>query len=181
MLEAEGLPVTDENIFIAASCKEKGILYLTGKAQPNGIYKIDREAEAAKAKGEYTVKVGGKPFAVKLAAGKATVNGVEYPVNVDYGIKEVAVEEAKESTASSDAPAVASNVEATTVKAPMPGLILRIEVKEGQKVGKNQLLLIMEAMKMENEIYAPCEGVVTKISVTQGQQLQSDDDLLVIG
>ncbi|HPK47900.1 MAG TPA: acetyl-CoA carboxylase biotin carboxyl carrier protein subunit, partial [Sphaerochaeta sp.] len=67
------------------------------------------------------------------------------------------------------------------VKAPMPGLILRIEVKEGQKVAKNQLLLIMEAMKMENEIYAPCEGVVTKISVTQGQQLQSDDDLLVIG
>ncbi len=63
----------------------------------------------------------------------------------------------------------------------MPGLILRIEVKEGQKVAKNQLLLIMEAMKMENEIYAPCEGVVTKISVTQGQQLQSDDDLLVIG
>ncbi|MDI9429707.1 MAG: acetyl-CoA carboxylase biotin carboxyl carrier protein subunit, partial [Spirochaetota bacterium] len=94
-----------------------------------------------------------------------------------------AIEEAKakESAAASDAPAVATKAEATTVKAPMPGLILRIEVKEGQKVAKNQLLLIMEAMKMENEIYAPCEGVVTKISVTQGQQLQSDDDLLVIG
>jgi len=183
MLEAEGLPVTDENIFIAASCKEKGILYLTGKAQPNGIYKIDREAEAAKAKGEYTVNVGGKAYGVKLAGGKATVNGVEYPVNVNYGINEGAIEEAKakESAAASDAPAVATKAEATTVKAPMPGLILRIEVKEGQKVAKNQLLLIMEAMKMENEIYAPCEGVVTKISVTQGQQLQSDDDLLVIG
>jgi len=179
MLEAEGLPVTDENIFIAASCKEKGILFLNGKAQPNGIYKIDREAEAAKAKGEYTVSVGGKAYGVKLAGGKATVNGVEYPVNVNFGIDESAIEETK--GASSQGAAVASNAEATPVNAPMPGLILRVEVKEGQKVTKNQLLLIMEAMKMENEIYAPCDGVVTKISVTQGQQMQSDDELLVIG
>jgi pyruvate carboxylase subunit B len=62
----------------------------------------------------------------------------------------------------------------------MPGLILRIEVKEGQKVSKNQVVMIMEAMKMENEIFAPCDGVVTKISVSQGQQMQSDDELLVI-
>lgn len=62
----------------------------------------------------------------------------------------------------------------------MPGLILRIEVKEGQKVTKNQVVMIMEAMKMENEIFAPCDGVVTKVSVSQGQQMQSDDELLVI-
>lgn len=62
----------------------------------------------------------------------------------------------------------------------MPGLILRLDVKEGQQVKKNQVLLIMEAMKMENEIYAPCDGVVTKIAVSQGQQMQSDDELLVI-
>jgi pyruvate carboxylase subunit B len=180
MLEAEGLETTDENIFIAASCKEKGILYLTGKAQPNGIYKYDRKAEAAKAKGEYTVNVGGKAYGVKLTNGKATVNGVEYPVNIDFGIDEAAIESTK-GAASAGAAVVASNAEATPVNAPMPGLILRIDVKEGQQVTKNQLLLVMEAMKMENEIYAPCDGVVTKISVTQGQQMQSDDQLLVIG
>ncbi len=180
MLEAANLEVTDENIFITATCKEKGILYLEGKAQINGIYKYDREAEAAVAKGEYTVNVGGKAYGVKLAANKATVNGVEYPVNVDFGIDEAAIEETKGAT-SSGAAAAPSNAEETPVNAPMPGLILRIDVKEGDRVEENQLLLVMEAMKMENEIYAPCAGVVTKISVTQGQQMQSGDELLVIG
>jgi len=173
MLEKEGLPLTDENIFIAASCKEKGILYLTGKAQVNGIYKVDREEEAAKKKGEYTV----------TTKNSAMVNGNEYPLNVAFGIDENAIETTKDTAGSapvaSDASAAASH-EAVSVYAPMPGLILRLDVKEGQQVKKNQVLLIMEAMKMENEIYAPCDGVVTKIAVSQGQQMQSDDELLVI-
>ncbi len=181
MLEKEKLPLTDENIFIAASCKEKGILYLTGKAQVNGIYKIDREAESAKKKGEYTVTVNGKAYGVKLGKDNATVNGVNYPLNVGFGIDQQAIDA---TVAASNAPAAtasaAASHEAVSVKAPMPGLILRIEVKEGQKVTKNQVVLIMEAMKMENEIFAPCDGVVTKISVSQGQQMQSDDELIVI-
>ena len=75
----------------------------------------------------------------------------------------------------------ASPVGGTTVKAPMPGLILRTEVKEGDVVKKNQLLLVMEAMKMENEIYSPVDGTVTRICVAQGQQMNADDDLVVIG
>ncbi len=179
MLEKENLPTTDENIFIAASCKEKGILYLTGKAQVNGIYKYDREAEAAKAKGEYTVTVNGKAYGVKLAKDSATVNGTAYPVAVNFGIDENAIAESV--AAAPTAAAVASSGPATPVEAPMPGLVLRIDVKEGQSVKKNDLLLVMEAMKMENEIYAPADGVVTKISVSQGQQLQSGDELMVIG
>lgn len=179
MLEKENLPTTDENIFIAASCKEKGILYLTGKAQVNGIYKYDREAEAAKAKGEYTVTVNGKAYGVKLAKDSATVNGTAYPVAVNFGIDENAIAESV--AAAPAAAAVASSGPATPVEAPMPGLVLRIDVKEGQSVKKNDLLLVMEAMKMENEIYAPADGVVTKISVSQGQQLQSGDELMVIG
>ncbi len=179
MLEKENLPTTDENIFIAASCKEKGILYLTGKAQPNGIYKYDRVAEAAKAKGEYTVTVNGKAYGVKLNKDSATVNGTSYPVAVNFGIDESAI---VESAAAAPAVAsVASSGPATPVEAPMPGLVLRIDVKEGQSVKRNDLLLVMEAMKMENEIYAPADGVVTKISVSQGQQLQSGDELMVIG
>ncbi len=186
MLEKEGLPpLTDENIFIAASCKEKGILYLTGKAQVNGIYKINREEEAAKQKGEYTVTVNGKAYGVKLTKNSAKVNGNDYPLNVAFGIDESAIEATKDAAGS--APAAASGASATppsheavSVNAPMPGLILRLDVKEGQQVKKNQVLLIMEAMKMENEIYAPCDGVVTKIAVSQGQQMQSDDELLVI-
>ncbi|AEV29205.1 pyruvate/oxaloacetate carboxyltransferase [Sphaerochaeta pleomorpha str. Grapes] len=181
LLEAAKLPITDENIFIAASCKEKGILYLTGKAKPNGIRKIDHEAEAAKASGEYTVTVNGKAYGVKLGKANATVNGVEYPMNVVNGIDAAAI-------AATSAPAVSDGAAGVvlptgagvTVKAPMPGLILRLEVKVGQKVTKNQCVLVMEAMKMENEIFAPCDGTVTKICVSQGQQMQNDDDLIVI-
>ena len=180
MLEKENLPTTDENIFIAASCKEKGILYLTGKAQPNGIYKYDRAAEAAKAKGEYTVTVNGKAYGVKLNKDSATVNGTSYPVAVNFGIDESAIAESA-AVAPAAAAAAPSGGPATPVEAPMPGLVLRIDVKEGQSVKQNDLLLVMEAMKMENEIYAPADGVVTKISVSQGQQLQSGDELMVIG
>ena len=62
----------------------------------------------------------------------------------------------------------------------MPGLILRIEAKVGQAVKQNQLVMVMEAMKMENEIYAPCDGTVSSIAVTQGQQVSSGDTLLTI-
>jgi len=180
MLKKENLPTTDENIFITATCKEKGILYLTGKAQVNGMYKYDREAEAAKAKGEYTVTVNGKAYGVKLGKDSATVNGTTYPISVDFGINEGAITESAAAAPVAEA-AVASSGETTTVEAPMPGLVLRIDVKVGQSVKKNELLMVMEAMKMENEIYAPAEGVITKISVSQGQQLQSGDELMIIG
>ncbi|MGH0052948.1 MAG: biotin/lipoyl-containing protein, partial [Sphaerochaetaceae bacterium] len=129
------------------------------------------------------VTVNGKAYGVKLTKNSAKVNGSDYPLNVAFGIDESAIEATKDAAGS--APAAASGAaapshEAVSVNAPMPGLILRIDVKEGQQVKKNQVLLIMEAMKMENEIYAPCDGVVTKIAVSQGQQMQSDDELLVI-
>ncbi len=62
----------------------------------------------------------------------------------------------------------------------MPGLILRIEVKAGQAVKQNQLVMVMEAMKMENEIFAPCDGTVASVAVTQGQQVAAGDALLTI-
>jgi pyruvate carboxylase subunit B len=180
MLEKEKLPLTDENIFIAASCKEKGIQYLLGNAKPNGIRKVDHEAEAAKKSGEYTVTVNGKAYGVKLNKTKASVNGVDYPLEVANGIDQKAIEAAQSASAASATVAVAPKGEEFTIKAPMPGLILRVGVKVGEKVAKNQSVLIMEAMKMENEIFSPREGTVTKICVSQGQQMQSDDDLIII-
>lgn len=135
MLKKENLPTTDENIFITATCKEKGILYLTGKAQVNGMYKYDREAEAAKAKGEYTVTVNGKAYGVKLGKDSATVNGTTYPISVDYGINEGTIAESVAAAPVAAAP-VAGSGPATTVEAPMPGLVLRIDVKVGQSVKK---------------------------------------------
>ncbi len=182
MLEAENIPVTEENIFIAASCKEKGILYLTGKSKVNGVRKADPKEAEAKAKGEYTVTVNGKAYGVKLDKANATVNGVAYPINVAYGIDKEAVAK----TAATAAPAAATPAAPVApgagekILAPMPGLVLRLEVKQGQAVKSGQLVMVMEAMKMENEIFAPCDGTVSSISVSQGQQLQSGDVLMTI-
>ncbi len=177
MLKDNNIEVNDENIFIAASCKEKGILFLTGKSKVNGVRKSDPAEEAAKKAGEYTVTVNGKAYGVKLGKASATVNGVDYPLAVKSGIDQAAIAAAPVAQASAPAAVTGSQ----DVPAPMPGIVLRIECKEGQAVKKNQLIMVMEAMKMENEIYAPCDGVIGKIAVTQGQQVSAGDVLVSMG
>ena len=63
----------------------------------------------------------------------------------------------------------------------MPGTILEVRVTEGAAVKKGDILLILEAMKMENEIMAPCDGAVTSVSVTKGAAVESGTLLCTIG
>ncbi len=175
MLKEAGLPITDENVFIAAACKEKGILYLTGKAHVNGVRKVSAEAKKEEKKsgnGEYTVTVNGVSYGVKLEKDSAVVNGVKYPLSIEDGIKAAAAKPAAK---------VVTTSSTTEVKAPMPGLALRFNVKVGDTVKKNDILMVMEAMKMENEIYSPCDGVVSSIVINQGDQVQAGDVLITIG
>lgn len=65
-----------------------------------------------------------------------------------------------------------------SVKAPMPGLVLNIMVKEGTTVIKGDSLLVLEAMKMENMIKSPADGTVKKISITQGDKVEKNDILI---
>ncbi len=67
-----------------------------------------------------------------------------------------------------------------TVKAPMPGKILEVCVKEGDKVATGDVLFILEAMKMEIEIPAPEGGTVSAIKVSEGAQVETDSDLVVV-
>ncbi|MFA7125113.1 MAG: biotin/lipoyl-containing protein [Sphaerochaetaceae bacterium] len=183
MLKAENLPETEENIFIAASCKEKGILYLTGKAKVNGVRLKSAEKKAETpaapvppASNAYTVMVNNQPYAVQLNGSQAIVNGVAYNIDVKDGIEAApAVQPVPAATVA------ATSAQPVTVKAPMPGLVLRIDVKVGDTVKQNQAVMVMEAMKMENEIFAPSSGIITEIRVKQGDQLSADDVLLVIG
>ena len=69
---------------------------------------------------------------------------------------------------------------AATVSAPMPGKILSVAVKPGDAVKRGQVLLILEAMKMQNEINAPCNGVIRKIHVAAGQSVMQDELLVEI-
>ena len=78
------------------------------------------------------------------------------------------------------APAAAALAAGTAVKSPMPGNILKINVAQGQKVNEGDVLLILEAMKMENEVTATCSGTVAQIAVTKGQVVETGTPLVII-
>jgi biotin carboxyl carrier protein len=79
------------------------------------------------------------------------------------------------------APAQAVVTGGETINSPMPGTILDIKVNVGDAVSNGTVLLILEAMKMENEIMAPSAGKVLSINVTKGASVNSGDVLVVIG
>ncbi len=118
-----------------------------------------------------------------------TVNGKAYDVAVEEiggGAPVAAAPVAAAPTpaaapAATPAPAAApANVEGTKVTAPMPGTILDIKVKVGDEVSEGQVLLILEAMKMENDIPATATGKVAAINVNKGDTVNSNDVLVVI-
>ena len=100
-----------------------------------------------------------------------TVNGTAYEVDVE----EIGAA-APAATASAATPAVAPvNAPAggTAITCPMPGTIIDIKVAAGDTVAEGQVLLIFEAMKMENEIVAPCAGTVAAIHTNKGDSVDS--------
>ena len=162
-----GLEVNDENIFISAACKDKGIMFLQGHGVI-GVRKNEAKKEVSTVAGgnEYTVKVNGKNYAVKLDGDKkATVNGKAYDIAVSEGI--------------SAAPAASGD--GKPVEAPLPGNILRICVSEGDSVAEGDVILVVEAMKMETEIKAPEAGTVQSILVAQGDKVQTGQTLVTLG
>jgi biotin carboxyl carrier protein len=88
-------------------------------------------------------------------------------------------EEAAEAVAEA-APAAAAAAGTTPVNSPMPGTILDIKVAVGQAVKEGDLVCILEAMKMENEIYAPCSGSVAQVLVTKDQSVDTGAPLVTI-
>ena len=119
-----------------------------------------------------------------------TVNGVAYSVSVEEtaaGAAPVAAPVAapaapKAAPAPAAAPkAAAGAAGAVTVKAPMPGNILEVRVKDGQAVQAGDVLFILEAMKMENEIMAPAAGTVSGVAVQKGSAVATGAVLCHIG
>ena len=119
-----------------------------------------------------------------------TVNGKAYDVDVEeIGAGAVPSAPAVAPAAPAAAPATpakaaptpaAAPADAQKVSAPMPGSIIDVKVSEGASVTSGQVLVILEAMKMENEIVAPCDGKITGIQVKKGDSVNSNDLLMSI-
>ena len=115
-----------------------------------------------------------------------TVNGVAYSVSVEETAAGAAPVAAPAAPAAPKAPAApaapkaapAGAAGAVTVKAPMPGNILDVKVAAGASVKAGDVLVILEAMKMENEIVAPQDGTVASVNVNKGDTVNSGDVLV---
>ena len=117
---------------------------------------------------------------------RITVNGVAYDVTVEeVGGAEVAAPVAAPAAAAAPvapkaAPKAAIPAGAASAVAPMPGTIVRVDVKAGDTVKKGDVLVVLEAMKMENDICAPADGKVVAVSVEKGQSVVADEVLVTI-
>ena len=176
ILQDNNLPVNDENIFIIASCEQKGLDFLLGKAVTN-IRKIsDKPAEKKPAE-----KKGAAPAPAPMGPRSYTITVNNRPYNVVVA-EGGAVQATPAPAAAAPAPAKAeAGGTVTNVEAPTPGNIVKVLVEVGVIVAKDQPLVVMEAMKMESEVKAPCAGKILEIHVSNGETVQASDLLFTIG
>ena len=113
----------------------------------------------------------------------------KYKVNVNGNVYEITLEVMDGAPAAAPAapaaapaaPAAAAPAGGEKVCSPMPGTILSVNVQNGSAVKKGDVLMVLEAMKMENEIMAPCDGTITSVNTSKGSSVESGTLLCVIG
>ena len=130
---------------------------------------------------KYKVTLNGRTYEVEVEAGKAMLLD-EYEAIAPAPVAAAPVAAAPAAAAPAAAPAAPAVTGAgEAVTAPMPGNILKVNVTAGQAVKEGDLLVVLEAMKMENEIMAPRAGTVTQVLATKGGSVDTGAPLVVIG
>lgn len=174
ILKAEGLPDTEENIFLVSTLADKGINFLKGKATLGVRYVEDKKAEkkevAAPAKsssGVYTVTVEGKTFTVQVAAGGAT------------SVTHAAAPTASAAPAPAAAPAHSGPTQDLLTNA--PGTVVAVLVNVGDTVSVGQEVLTVEAMKMKSPVVSDKAGKIIEILVSKGEKIKQGDPVIVLG
>ena len=161
-LEHIGIETTEENLFIAAACQEKGLAFLKGEAEVNVRKISDMPAgDTNMGTGSYTVVVNGEKFSVQVAEGDANiqvtaVNGETLQPSVPTG-------------------------EGEEIPALLPGSVWKIVANPGQSVKEGDVILILESMKMEIDVVAPRDGVITSINVATNDKVVEGQVVAVIG
>ena len=107
-----------------------------------------------------------------MKAYRVNVNGNVYDITIEV-IDKADIKAAPAAPAAAPAPVAAAPAGGETIKAPMPGTILKVNVSNGQAVKKGDVLFVLEAMKMENEIMAPCDGTVASVGVASGASVEN--------
>ena len=137
---------------------------------------------------EYKYKIDGKEYAVKIDKiegdqAQLEVNGTPYSVEIIQEKKKETPKVAKSAPAAAPAAtaAPASTGKGKAVKAPLPGVIISVDVQVGQQVKRGQQVAVLEAMKMENGINAECDGTITEIKVKAGDSILEGTDIVIIG
>ena len=144
----------------------------------------------------YNFKINGKEYNVAIgeANGKmltVNVNGADYEVEMEKEMPDHVGHDVKAPVAAAPTviPGPDRGSQATaapagagkTIKSPLPGIIISINVKEGQAVTRGQKVAVIEAMKMENDILAECDGTITAIHAAKGDSVLEGADIVTIG
>ena len=127
---------------------------------------------------KYTITVNGTAYDVEVEDNGAVASAPKAAAPVAAAPKAAPVAAPKAAPKAAAKPVAAG---ATTVSAPMPGKISKILKKAGDTVKSGDVLIMLEAMKMQNEIMAPADGKVADVSVNEGQAVNTGDVLVVLG
>jgi biotin carboxyl carrier protein len=125
---------------------------------------------------KFNISVNGTSYNVEVEE----IGGFSAPVAAPAAMAAPAAAPAAAAPAAPAAPKAAPVASGTQVKSPMPGNILDVKVSVGDTVAEGDVLMILEAMKMENEILAPCDGKIVGIQVAKGASVNSGDVLAVL-
>lgn len=118
----------------------------------------------------YHILQGNRPFSVEIV--DSDFNQKTYEIKVNNNLYSVSIADALDLLISDMGFSLSSAKDISSIEAPMPGLILEINVKDGQEVGEGDQLLILEAMKMENVITSPRNGTIKSVAVKKGDAVE---------